>query len=168
MKRIGLFVASALVFWSACGKKDETAATTPAAVTGQLALNIETANSDGASTALAFAPNFSAVTTTPSSIASGAPDSFELKVKKIQLEGTTSSGAILQIDIFKEDAGKAIKITGANVDLSSLFTVYECYKLDGSVLIPPAGKTCKCGIDQGDTLIEPNADGTCPVKLDEK
>ncbi|MEN9809465.1 MAG: hypothetical protein RLZZ488_1032 [Pseudomonadota bacterium] len=129
---------------------------------GQLAISFAAANgnSDGSSFSLSdngFAP----VKAEPSSIASGAPDSFEVSILSMALSGSGSNGGTTSVNIFNSDSGKPVRITGSEIDLSQLFTTYECVKKDGTPLTLAAGETCKCGLDKDDKVIAPQADGSC-------
>ncbi len=157
----GIILLTALSAVSACGKKKSSVSSGP---TGQLALNFATANSntDGTSSSFNFADTeFAPTAAQPSSIASGAPDSFEVNLLSMDLRGKADNGNETNVNIFKSDSGKPIKITGSEIDLSQLFTTYECYKKDGSPLTLAAGETCKCGVGPDDKLIAPQSDGSC-------
>ncbi|MEY3901352.1 MAG: hypothetical protein RL189_658 [Pseudomonadota bacterium] len=158
-------VTSVAVFFlaSGCGKKkssgDEGGNLGPQ---GQLAISFAAANgnSDGSSFSLVdngFAPTKAE----PSSIASGAPDSFEVSILSMDLSGPGSNGGNTSVNIFKSDTGKPVRITGSEIDLSQLFTTYECVKKDGTPVTLAAGESCKCGLDKDDKVIAPQSDGSC-------
>ncbi|MEN9826273.1 MAG: hypothetical protein RI953_2018 [Pseudomonadota bacterium] len=144
-----------------CGKKKSGDTSPDAALTGQLALSFEAANSNTKGTSNLLGLTLRELATTPAqpdSIASGAPDSFEVNILSMDLKGADAN-----FNIFKSDTGKSIKITGSEIDLSQLFTTYDCYKADGTPITLAAGETCKCGVDKTGKLITPQADGSCKL-----
>jgi hypothetical protein len=151
---------------SGCGKKTSKKDTPAVENTGQLMLNFEAANANQTSFALGQSSQNASqflVGAEPESIASGAPDSFEVSVLSMDLAGKDAAGSEISTNIFKSEAGQAIKIEGSNVDLSKLFTSYACYKADGSPITLGAGETCKCGVDAKGAVIAPQADGSCKL-----
>ena len=148
-----------------CGKKKSSNDKTTPVSTGQLMLNLEASNASSSSFALAsrLGSQGLLVGAEPESIASGAPDSFEISVLSMDLKGKDAAGSEVNTNIFKSDAGEAIKIEGSNIDLSKLFTTYACYKADGSPVTLAAGETCKCGVDASGAVIAPQADGSCKL-----
>jgi hypothetical protein len=84
-------------------------------------------------------------------IAAGTPDSMKVLITKMTL---SKSGTNDNMPIFSDPAGKAIEIKGSSVDVSSFFSRIECIKQDGTVIDPPEGKTCKCGVDGNGELIQ--------------
>jgi|GEM_PF-5822085 len=122
----GIILLTALSAVSACGKKKSSVSSGP---TGQLALNFATANSNADGTSSSFNlgdTEFAPTAAQPQSIASGAPDSFEVNLLSMDLRGKADNGNETNVNIFKSDSGKPIKITGSEIDLSQLFTTYEC------------------------------------------
>jgi hypothetical protein len=151
---------------SGCGKKTSKKDTPAVENTGQLMLNFEASNANQTSFALGQGLQNAGqflVGAEPESIASGAPDSFEVSVLSMDLAGKDAAGSEISTNIFKSEAGQAIKIEGSNVDLSKLFTSYACYKADGSPITLGAGETCKCGVDATGAVIAPQADGSCKL-----
>lgn len=148
---------------AACGKKKTSTSENPqTAVSGQLAISLTAANAKtGANSLNLQSGNFAPTAAQPSSIASGAADSFELSLLSMDLEGKDDKGNPVNVNIFKSEAGKPISITGSEIDLSQLFTKYECYIKDGTPLTLATGETCKCGLDKDDKVIAPQADGSC-------
>jgi hypothetical protein len=71
-----------------------------------------------------------------------------------QKSGTLKPDNSENLPIFSDPEGKAIDIKGSSVDVSSFFSRIECIKQDGTVLDPPEGKTCKCGVDGNGELIQ--------------
>lgn len=160
-----LVCATTMVFvgvgLAGCGKKKSGETSPEAALTGQLALSFEAANSNtrGTSSLLGLSSHELATSPAqPDSIASGAPDSFEVSILSMDLKGPDAN-----FNIFKSDTGKSIKISGSEIDLSQLFTTYDCYKADGTPITLAAGETCKCGVDKTGKLITPQADGSCKL-----
>jgi hypothetical protein len=82
-------------------------------------------------------------------IASGPPTSFGLTIKKMELvgSGAQQGAAEVSVPIFESAGGKAISITGSRVDLSDMFTQYDCVDNNGSVYVLKAGESCDCGFD---------------------
>jgi hypothetical protein len=160
-KYLSLILVSCLAV--SCGKKSKK--NNGANVeTGQLMLNLEASSASGSSFMLAGNDGMGAsllAGAEPESIASGAPESFEISVLSMDLTGKDSAGAPLFTNIFSSDSGQPIKVEGSNVDLSKLFTTYACYKADGSPVTLAAGETCKCGVDPTGAVIKPEADGSC-------
>ncbi len=159
----GLSVVGLLVGLYACGKKKSTTEeTTPTVAQGQLALSFAAANAKTSGNSLTLTPTeFAPTAAQPDSVASGAPDSFEVNILSMDLEGKDSKGMPAAANIFKSDTGKPIKITGSEIDLSQLFTTFECIKKDGTPVTLTEGQSCKCGLDKNDKVIAPQADGTC-------
>lgn len=155
---VGLLTATA-----ACGKKkSKSDAGGDTVAQGQLALSFAAANSKTTGNTFALdSSEFAPSVAQPTSIASGAPDSFEVSILSLDLEGKDKNGAPVAANIFKNESGKPIKVTGSEIDLSQLFTTYECVKKDGSPVTLAEGETCKCGLDKDDKVIAPQADGSC-------
>ncbi len=164
----GKHVSLLLIFCVAvsCGKKSSKKEDPTNVQTGQLMLNFEASNASSSSFMLGQRTAGSDSLTAgaePESIASGAPESFEISVLSMDLTGKDSAGAPVNTNIFKSDAGEPIKVEGSNIDLSKLFTTYACYKADGSPVTLAAGETCKCGVDPSGAVIAPQTDGTCKL-----
>jgi len=159
----GTLIASSAAIVGGCGKKKSGAS--ESTNMGQLALNFAAANSNaqGSSPFLELSPQLLAPEAAqPESIASGAPDSFEVSILSMDLKSSNA-----QVNIFKSDTGKPIKVSGSNIDLSQLFTTYDCYKADGTPITLSAGQTCKCGVDKDGQLITPQPDGSCKLTNDQ-
>ncbi|SMF16284.1 hypothetical protein [Pseudobacteriovorax antillogorgiicola] len=143
---IALFLATCFLTLS-CGEEEEEEAT------GSIKISMTTTGTPSSSSLnlLSTAADFR-----NSSIASGAPDSMTIYIQKIALQqGSTGS----PYTVFYDEAGKGIKVSSGKVDISQLFTVYECIGNDG---IPVEGLECPCGLDDDDAPVEYNEDGTCP------
>jgi hypothetical protein len=163
-KLIGMTLAFAAL--ASCGKKKSNKDNAAVVSTGQLMLNLEASNSSTSALSLTGRldqQNLLLAGAEPESIASGAPDKFEISILSMDLKGKDASGSEVNTNIFKSEAGEPIKIEGANVDLSKLFTTYACYKADGSPITLAAGESCKCGVDANGTVIAPQADGSCKL-----
>jgi hypothetical protein len=149
----------AVVFWvagtTACGNGGGGTGTLRLAVT---AINPGNGASKGA---LALDPGASSTTTfVNGSIASGPPDSLGIAVRKIELRADRAG-----IPIFDEPAGKSIQISGSRVDLSDLFTHYDCVDGSGDAYQLKTGETCDCGFDdQNHVIATAKKDGkdVCP------
>lgn len=157
---VGFVTLTSFVFMASCGKKKSSGSDHSSVAAGQLAVSFAAVNTSSGRVGFGLTA-FAAEPAKPKSIASGAPDSFEVNILSMDLMGKDATGGVAMVNIFKNDAGKPIKITGSEIDLSQLFTTYECYKKDGTPLTLATGETCKCGVDKDDKLIAPQADGTC-------
>ncbi len=144
-KKLMVFCTFYAVIAASCGKDEEESL-------GTLKLSMTTTGQPSSSLKLASANDF-----LNSSIASGAPDSMTLYIKRISLK-ETDEGA--PFPIFYEESGKPIKVSAGKIDISQLFTLYECI---GSAGVPVEGVgECPCGLDEDDKPVASNSDGTCP------
>ncbi|MCX6127240.1 MAG: hypothetical protein NTV34_21165, partial [Proteobacteria bacterium] len=89
----------------------------------------------------------------------GTPEEMTLKVAKMTLTNSTTNASV---PIFSDTAGKEISIKGSRVDISNLFTKISCVDKAGAAVNVPDGKTCKCGTKSDGTLVDLQADGSCP------
>jgi hypothetical protein len=142
-----------------CGKKSSSPDKTnpQATVTSQLRLGVSASNYQQAASTLNLAngamgdvgnPPFKAT-----SIFSGPPESFAVRVKKIELRGTSGQG-LLSVKVFEDAEGKEIAIDGSNVDLTDLFKTPTCIKPDGEPYALKDGEKCECGIDASGNLVK--------------
>jgi hypothetical protein len=95
-----------------------------------------------------------------SSITSGAPESLTVKIAKMELISASGKSQT----IFDEPTGKEVRIDGAYVDLSSLFTTFACVDKNG-IAVDTGGAACPCGLDATNQPI-PQVDGICPTPAD--
>jgi len=104
------------------------------------------------------------------SIASGPPTTFSVVMTKMSLVGARPDGPATELPIFDEPLGKAITITGDRVDLSNMFTHYECIDNHGEPYALAAGESCACGFDEAGHPLGKVADPSsgnyvCPYDL---
>lgn len=89
-------------------------------------------------------------------IASGPAKELTLYIEKMVLSGDAGSKTI-----FYSAKPKGIAVKDGRVDVSDLFTEYQCVKPDG---VPVEEVTdCPCGLDDEGAAVAANEDGTCPA-----
>ncbi|HET9237697.1 MAG TPA: hypothetical protein VFO10_10620 [Oligoflexus sp.] len=151
------FLASSLLcglLTGACKKDDSTTSDSKETATGTLRISLVAAGDvagagAGLRSRLVDPVNFSNYTN--GHIAAGTPDSMKVLITKMTLSKADNSK---NLPIFSDPEGKAIDIKGSSVDVSSFFTRIECIKQDGTVIDPPEGQTCKCGVNGNGELIQ--------------
>lgn len=121
-------------------------------VQATLQLGVSAANGGAASSTLQKSRNKSTSVApedfVSTSITSGAPDTFSLALQTMTLVGLDEKGATAVVPIFHEPAGRPIVISGSRVDLSALFTRFECLDANGVGYQLAAGESCQCGFDR--------------------
>jgi hypothetical protein len=153
----------ALTMVAACGKKrtDEVSKNKAAAeaAKGSLQIGVLALSKPEQGLSLVAAPpvlsDFKA-----SSITSGPPETLTVKIAKMELMSSTGRAST----IFEDAAGKDIRIDGAYVDLSSLFTTFACVDKNG-IGVNTSGVGCPCGLDASNVPIA-QVNGVCPVPAD--
>ncbi len=98
----------------------------------------------------------------PDSTTSGAPSDLTIYVKKIVLRSSDSNTQTRERVVFEDATGKPIDISGAKIDLSSLFTEFACINSSGEVVELENGETCPCGLDTNDQPIQKDSQDKCP------
>ncbi len=101
-------------------------------------------------------------------IASGPPNSFSITIRKMTL--SSSDATKPAIPIFDEPAGKTITIAGSRVDLSDMFTHFDCIDNAGNPYTLKDGESCDCGFDADNnpvgTVLDPSTGNqVCPWDL---
>jgi hypothetical protein len=146
-----------------CGKKSdgggEAPASSAAAPTAKLEVGIAATGYRASSTSLdAPAPVDASDLSSPpfkaTSILSGAPAELTLFVRKITLLGKSPTGAMTNVVVFDDAKGKPVRVLGAQVDLSELFKVEQCYTFAGKPVPLKAGESCECGLDAKGKLVK--------------
>ncbi len=140
------------------GSTQSGAVFTGPSTTGTLQLNLQFhATANGAS---ATALNLAAQSATfkNKNIASGAPDIFNLRIKRIDLiaEGATTPFApsdTVPIYIAKDEAGDLLPVRSGSVDISHLFTEISCLDAENNIIEVGEGESCECGLDENGKLI---------------
>jgi hypothetical protein len=143
MKRYSLVLVSILA--SACG---DAGGSGPQ---GSLRFSVQAVNA-GSSTAqasgkLALGGEVTAGDFVNSSIASGPPETFSLRVRRMSLRGTRPDGTSVEVPVFDDAAGKRIAVTGSRVDLSDMFTHYDCIDNHDQPYTLLPSESCDCGFD---------------------
>jgi hypothetical protein len=121
----------------------------PQGAVGSLALNITIANTQPA--ASLRLTNDTSDRFESTSIVSGPPEEMEIYIQKITL--SSNDAGVEVMNIFEDTAGKAVRIKGSKVDLSSLFTNFDCRTPDGQGVDLNEGETCECGLDSNGKLV---------------
>lgn len=154
---------TAFALFSACGKsssKGTGQGETPtgpggSGAVGKLQLGVAASGYKSPASSLALDDNsVSAPPFRATSILSGSPDLFTVYIRKITLNGKTSTGAQTSVTVFEDPAGKPLRVEGSQVDLSELFTTMQCFKLDGTPFPLKEGEKCECGVDASGKLIK--------------
>ncbi len=163
-----LKIAVPILLLIACGKKkSETPTATTTTPMGTLQLNLVVASA--ATTSPLLLDKLSGVTPQTTgfenwSIASGAPETFKIKISRISLKvsGTTNSTPIADSEkvVFEDTNGKELRIDGSYVDLSSLFSKFACVNTQGEK-VDTGGVACPCGLDANNTPVA-QVGGACP------
>lgn len=101
----------------------------------------------------------------------GQPTSLTLYVTRMSLvRSNPAEGEESEVPIFINDDGRALRVTGQLVDMSSFFTEIKCYGADGTIL----SEDCPCGVDSSGSVIQKvdstdengNAIQSCPGEED--
>ena len=164
-----LLVASILLF-DACGK-DSNSGNDSSSVTdfgnGTLQLTVSS-GLVSRSPSLRLTDNTLVFKAT--SIASGAPDYLAISLSKLELIGVDpESGSQQVVPIFSEETGKKLVIQSGLTDISDLFTSFNCFTADGTIIESSEEETCDCGVyvdDQTFVKKEKDKEGVlrCPSK----
>lgn len=178
--RAPLIAACLLACASACSSanrsenKSSEDAGTPAVGKATLRLNVQAPNSGAATSTPRLQGLYRALSPSDfcnSEIASGPPNAFSVTIRKMTLL-SSADGSKAAVPIFDDPAGKTITITGSRVDLSDMFTKFDCVDNAGNAYTLKPGESCDCGFDVDNnpmgTVLDPSTGGqVCPWDLPE-